>query len=438
MTATSCPRCGKPVDALRARHVAVRDGRVQAFCSAACARDPATTAAVAAAAVAAAPAVVVVAPAAAARVPVAAPAASSGVVVEEIVREPGSAPVTARDLRSATQAFDWIDDEPAGGAAVAEAPGARRGRGRGPLVGLAIAAVAIAGGFGIYRATRASDAPAEAPAPALAPVSAPDASEPPARVAPAAHLEQALATLRTHLASTSPRVAQRAAAALARTGDAAAIAALVIALPTAQPAATRLELAYALARGGDDRGRAALVAGLRAARRDDKLEAARHLARLADPAAAPVLAGYLGVAQHRLSAAEALAPLADPRALRLLAEVRADPATSADDRARAAIALGDATALRELLADPRFNAYAAVALAELHDPAARPVLEAQLAISALRVAAARGLRRLDPAAPPPDLAPLAAGLAAGDDLEQLSNAEALLLLAGPPAWAARP
>src|SRR5207244_267945 len=109
--------------------------------------------------------------------------------------------------------------------------------------------------------------------------------------------------------------------------------------------------AYALARGGDKRGGEALVQALAAPRRDVKAEAANRLAELGDKRAAPVLAQFLEITQHRLSAAEQLALLADPKAqtqpneavahaLEALQAIRADDKASPDDKARAAIALG--------------------------------------------------------------------------------------------------
>jgi HEAT repeat protein len=154
-----------------------------------------------------------------------------------------------------------------------------------------------------------------------------------------------------------------------------------------------------------------------------------------------VLAEYLEVSQLRVGAAEHLAYLAEPRALKLLAALRADAKTTVDDRARAVIALGVAGRvevtpdLRALLPDPRFNQFAAAALAALHDPAARPVLVEHLAIPSLRTDAARALRRLEPdldAAPL--LPPLVSALASTKDTEAVQAAEAILLLAGPPAW----
>src|SRR6185295_11807802 len=158
----------------------------------------------------------------------------------------------------------------------------------------------------------------------------------------------------------SPRVQRVAAAALARTGDTEAIAYLTGALAKETSDVSRLDLAYALARVGDHR-------------------------------AVPVLASYLEVSQLRLGAAEQLAYLADPAAIKALDQVRADPKSSADEKARATIALGIAGRsdvipdLQALLKDARFNAFAASALAQIKDPSGKAVLVEQLAVPSLRV-----------------------------------------------------
>jgi len=286
-------------------------------------------------------------------------------------------------------------------------------------------------------------------------------------VAPEAAVAQARAVLVTALAAASQRLQRIAAAALARTSDPAACQVLAAQLGlgharTPQPPATgasaavlapppvpetsdiaRLDLAYSLARAGDKRGRDVLAAALYAPRGEARDEAARLFALLGDPRAIPHLVDVLAVSQRRLGAAEHLAHLAEPHAIKVLEQIRGDAKASADDKARAAIALGIAghadlaPALREMLADPHFNAFAAAALAELKDSAARPVLERQLDSPALRVRSARALRRLDPVL---DLTPvlprLLDVLKTGRDTDQIQAAEAILLLAGPPAWSA--
>jgi len=287
----------------------------------------------------------------------------------------------------------------------------------------------------------------------------------------AAAVAQARATLQANLTATSPRVARVAAAALARTQDRTACDVLAAQLglgPTreprsgsaaasgsagaaapqaAQPPETsdiaKLDLAYALARGGDKRGSDALAAALGASRADVRDEAARLLTLLGDPRGVPHLTDVLAVSQRRLGAAEHLAHLAEPHAIKVLAQIRGDAKASADDKTRATIALGIAghpdvaPSLRDMLGDAHFNAFAAAALAELKDEAARPVLEHQLESPMLVVRAARALRRLDPALDPrPVLPHLLDVLASGRDIDQIQAAEAILLLAGPAGWSA--
>ncbi|HEY5927311.1 MAG TPA: hypothetical protein VIV11_36740, partial [Kofleriaceae bacterium] len=165
---------------------------------------------------------------------------------------------------------------------------------------------------------------------------------------------------------------------------------------------------------------------------------------LRDKRAIRALASSLEYEQFRLGVAAQLAYLAHPRALEVLDEIRADDKAVPDEKARATIALGHAgradvaPALRELLADDRNNAFAAVALAELHDESARPVLVKQLAIPSLRVQAARALRRLSAEANLIELLPpLLAALDSNKDTEQVQVAEAILLLAGPSPWSER-
>jgi len=299
----------------------------------------------------------------------------------------------------------------------------------------------------------------EAPPPAAVPAPPPAAPVPP--VAPtidaAGAVELARAALHRDLVATSPRVRRLAAAALARTQEPAAcdLIAAQIGLTGAPPARTgdgdeiaigdiaRLDLAYALARGGDRRGGEVLAAALTAPRGEARDEAARLLALLGDRRAVPHLLDLLAVEQRRLGAAEHLARLAEPHAIKVLDQVRGDPRASADDKARATVALGIAGrqdvagALRAMLGDPHFNAFAAAALAAQGDRAAQPVLEHQLASPPLRVLAARALRRLDPAIDArPLLPPLVDVVRTGRDVDRIPAAEAILLLAGPDRWAA--
>src|SRR6185295_16269905 len=157
------------------------------------------------------------------------------------------------------------------------------------------------------------------------------------------------------LAATSPRVQRLAAAALARTQEPAALDLIAAQIglagappPRAAGAAdelaigdiARLDLAYALARGGDPRGGDVLAAALTAPRGEARDEAARLLALLGDRRAVPRLLDLLAVEQRRLGAAEHLAHLPEPRAVKVLDQVRGDARASADDKARATVALG--------------------------------------------------------------------------------------------------
>jgi HEAT repeat protein len=246
--------------------------------------------------------------------------------------------------------------------------------------------------------------------------------------------------LRELVASESPRVRRIAAAAFSRTGDAASIAALVELLAAETSEITRLDIAYALARGGDARGGEALAAGLKSSRRDVRADAARLLIQLGDPsgAGAKELGRFLDNRSQRLGAAEALARIEDKEAMEVLDAIYLDPTSPPDDKIRATIALGRARRgavkdeLVALLADGRFNAFAAIALAELPDATGRDVLVKQLAVSSLRVGAARALRRLDPALDVAPLVPvLTDAIAADKDVARVTAAEAILILTGP-------
>jgi hypothetical protein len=292
-------------------------------------------------------------------------------------------------------------------------------------------------------------APGAVPAAAgTAPAAARVATVEPAKVAELAAVDvpaavgRARAVLEGDLAATSPRLQRLAAAALARTQHPAARD--LLATHMAQTSTgdlsdiARLDLAYSLARGGDKRGGDALASSLRSPRADVRDEAARLLALLGDRRGVSHLTDVLAVTQRRLGAAEHLAHLEDPNAIKVLEQIWADTGSSANDKARAAIALAIAghrdvaPALRTMLGDPHFNAFAAAALAELRDRAAQPVLVHQLESPALVVRAARALRRLDPALDPRPMLPhLLEVLRSGRDTDQVQAAEAILLLAGP-------
>jgi len=441
---TSCPTCNKPVDPLRARNVKVRDGKVVAYCSAVCEQAGETK-------------------------PTAIPRAQpftldSGPVIE-IVRDPTGKVAEPDD-------DDEVDSSgnPKVGVNLAQMHELDRTRGRAPTppppvaprpkAPLLLVLVLVVGGAGALLAykylfsnpdgsasSQGSGAGSTQPVAVPPPVAQPALPPPPGA---AESVAKARAVLETNLDSQSPRVQRVAAAALSRTGDPKAITLLASALTKETSDIIKLDLAYALARAGDKRGRTALVAGLGSGRRDIKAAAGRSLALLGDDRAAQGLAPYLAVSQLRLGAAEALAYLADPSAVAVLDQLRGGPEagdakTSPDDRARATIALGFAGRtdvipdLHKLLDDPRFNAFAAHALAKLRDPAAKPPLVEQLAIPSLRVDAARSLRVLEPTFDAtPHLAALLAALGSLKDTEQVQVAEAILLLAGEASWSERP
>ncbi|HUS33053.1 MAG TPA: hypothetical protein VMZ53_31340 [Kofleriaceae bacterium] len=441
---TPCPVCGKPVDPLRAPAVSVRDGKVVAFCSKECRAQAETQP------VRIQPTKVVRLPSEDAPivgrtatadklrtpstgvpssgVPKSTADLDSGPVIE-IVREP-SRPVVVEPTKKRKRSDSSIQIADTGRLddyIVTDGGG----RGRillavfllGLLVGGGIAAYKLGYLDGLLNKKPARAAPGDA---AVAPVF--DDAPPAPAITPDAALAKAKSVLEAQLKSDSPRVQRVAASALARTGDKAAFDLLAKSIATESSDVAKLDMAYALARSGDKFGTDALVVMLGSGKRDPKLEAGRRLALLGDKRAVNALGSYLSVDQLRLGTAEQLAYLADPKAL-------------PDDKARATIALGHAgrtdvaPALHELLTDDRQNAFAAQALANLHDEAARPVLVSQLGIPSLRVKSARALRRLAPDADVSALLPpLVAALDSNKDTEQVQIAEAVLLLAGPAAW----
>lgn len=457
---SACPSCGKPVDSLRAPAVGVRDGKVVPFCSKECAAQE-TSKPVAAPRASQRAATQPASGRGAKRtpasgVPQSAKDLDSGPVIE-ILHEPASGVVaSAGDARVSGSAASSMRAETDGAIQIADTgrlddyidPDEPR-RGRGMLWFLIVLLVLAGGAFAAYRlgyldrilgkdGAEAATRPAGS-AIAAEPVAPPIDAAP--AITPDVALERARTVLRTQLHAQSPRMQRIAATALSRTGDAEAIGVLAAAIDKESSDIAKLDVAYALARAGDHRGTDALVAALSSPRRDVKGEAARRLALLGDKRAIQTLEEFLEYSQFRLGAAEQLAYLADPHALDVLDKVRADPKATPDDQARAAIALAIAgrtdvgDALHALLADARFNAFAATALALAHDEAARPVLVKQLAIPSLRVGAARALRRLDPKLDAaPILPPLVAALSSGKDTEQVQAAEAILLLAGDAAW----
>ena len=445
---SACPTCGRPVDSLRAPAVGVRDGKVVGFCSKECASAAESKPIPAPAPEKLQPTKTIKRPRTepphpppktpAKGVPITVPGSAadleSGPIIE-IIRET-TRPAKKRDDDSAIQIADTgtVDDYIA-----------PEGRSKAwifvvllVLVAGGAAAAYFLGAFGGHEAKSAPVKKAEVAPP-------PPAIDAPPPVTGAAAVDQAKAVLAKNLKSDSPRVQRVAASALARTGDSDAIGQLVAQLGKETSDIAKLEIAYAIARGGDKRGGDALVAALAAPRRDVRLEAARRLALLGDKRGTAVLTEYLDVSQLRLGAAEQLAFLADPGGLKALDAVRVDPKATHDEQARATIALGFAgrqdmiPALEKLLTEKGNDAFAAAALADLHDASARPVLEAELKRPTRRAEAARALRRLDPDLDPrPLLPPLLSALDSAKDTEQVEAAEAVLLLAGPATWAAHP
>ncbi len=462
---SSCPICGKPVDPLRAPAVSVRDGKVVGYCSKECAalaesgpaklvptkvvRMPSSDERVSAQLAAVRPEQIVTP---ASGVPVATEPTDSAPVIEIIRGEP-SRPVKARTpatgvsvhrprrKRPTTDSVQIAETGSIDDFITPDEPRSRRG-----LVFAIILLVLAAGAAAAYFlgfTDKLLGKQAAAPVQRDAAVVEPVPIDAPAITAQGA-LERAKAVLSAQVATSTPRVQRVAASALARTGDQAALDALAAAIATEPGELAKVELAYALARGGDKRGLDALIAAASPQKRDAKHEAGRRLAQLGDPRAIRVLESSLAFAQFRLGVAEALAFLKHPRALEVLDATRQDPKALPDEKARATIALGWAgradviPALREMLADDRNNAFAAHALANLHDEAARPVLEKQLGIPSLRIHAARALRLLAPEADvTPLLPPLVAALESNKDTEQAQIAEAILLLVGPAAWSER-
>jgi HEAT repeat protein len=286
-----------------------------------------------------------------------------------------------------------------------------------------------------------SHATHEAPAPAVV------ADAAPAPPTPEIAIARAKQVLSTMMATSSPRIVRHAAAALARTGDPAAVTALQAALasetkdPAKTSVTTKIELLYDLARAGDKHAVEDLVKELYDQNRDHRIDAATRLRQLGDKRAPDALAQYLDYPQFHIGVAKQLALAADPRGIKVFQTVRVDPRASADDKAIATIALGNAGQgdvmpdLLKLLDDSHFNADAAAALVNAHDPKARPTLIKQLQVSALRVQAARWLRHLDAEPDPTLFAPLLAELATPQDTDvEVGAAETLLLLAGPAEW----
>ncbi|HEY4056496.1 MAG TPA: hypothetical protein VGM39_07795 [Kofleriaceae bacterium] len=447
------------MDPLRARHVGVREGKVVAYDSKECQLSAETK-----------PTAVPTGMPAKTRTPASGvpsktPTLESGPIIE-IVRDAKSAPVaqptTLADKKADDKKKDrddttlqkWTreaDDQEAEANAVHAAGDslspddlAPRKKSMVPLIVVAVVLLGAAAFVGYHILFDTSDKPGPPPPAHVQTTEVPKPKPPeppPAKPDPSKGVDEAKAALTALMKSESPRVQRFAAIALARTKDAAAIELLATQLATEKIDAGKLELGYALARAGDARGKKVLVDMLASPRRDAKQEAGRRLALLGDTAGANVVASYLAVEQNRLGAAEILAYLKDDRGLKVLDAVRTDAKSSADDKARANIALGIAGRkdvvpdLQALLTDDRFKSQAATALASQGENTARDTLMQELPVVQLRVDAARSLRVLDPALDPSQYMPeLLAGVHSAKDTEQVPSAEAILLLAGDPEW----
>jgi len=471
----TCPTCGKPVDPLRAPAVRVTAGKVVPYCSKECAaaaetqpmKVPVTTSAPAAETKASAKAKLRTPPAG---IPASEKDLDSGPVIQ-VIHEPATGVVTSAADARAGRARSNPRAETDGAIQIADTGHIddfvsydEPTRSKALLVVLLLLLVVAAGAasayyLGYFDKYLKKDTATTTSKPVEPPKPEPVVGDAPPPITPELAVQRATAVLREQMKST-PRVQRVAAYALARTGDKEAIEQLAAALGKDSSATVNLDTAYALARAGDTRGTDALIAAS-SGPRESRHEAGRRLAQLGDKRAVHVLEGSLEYSQFRLSVAEYLASLAEPRALKVLDDIRtSDAKATPDEKARATIALGRAgrkdvvPALHELLADDRNNAFAAIALAELHDEAARPVLVKQLTIPSLRVRAARALRRLAPggrsetirptgdhSGPDADvqelLPPLLDALDTNKDIEQIQIAEAILLLAGPATWSER-
>ncbi len=368
-----------------------------------------------------------------------------------------------RDSTDAKAAWDWLDDEPADPAGSVRDGASNVKSKRGTLVLvllLVIVGAAVLGYFRWYKrsqeaAATATDAPTTVgSANGSALLEAVDAA--PAKSGRSAAIERATTVLRGYLEAGTPRVRREAAAALARTKDPRALDVVRSLLAAAgRRVATnenqissdqleKLELARVLARAGDRDALDVLVKSLNTQySREVRVEAGRQLAKLGDRRAIPPLSQLMSIKTYKIGAAEQLAIMRDPDGLAILDGVRADKASSADDKARATIALGMSgrgdmvPELEKLLAAGESKAQAAIALASLGQETARPKLVELLGVSSLRLSAAAALRTLAPARDLSEhLPPLEEAMAAAKDMEQINAAETILVLVGDPAWSA--
>lgn len=395
---TSCPVCSKPVDPIRARYVAVRDGKVVPYCSPEC-RDAQSSKPTKQ------PAEIAPRAKTPVGVPINVPKSvsdlDSGPVIE-IIHEPASGVVTSakderttqptgkipkealevettksradgskgsggkdsaslsgevveapkrartrpsgkhltRERRDSTEAkagWDWLDDEPAEHARPGTYTESER-RTRWPWVVLLVLAVGGGGAFAAWKYLAGKPRPV-AEQPGIASGVVVDALVVDAAPTKELAVQSARKLLLDAINTGTERVQLLAAPVLGRTGDPAAVAALQRAVKQERVPVTRFKYAYALARAGDKAGREALVAGLAVPDRSDRLDAATHLARLGDPRAKPLLQSFLTADKHRLGAAIELARFKDPEAEKLLLQIRDSDAASPDEKAMATIAL---------------------------------------------------------------------------------------------------
>jgi hypothetical protein len=309
------------------------------------------------------------------------------------------------------------------------------------ILALALVGLAIVGARSLGRSAPSHAAPPPAPAspavPAQGPSGGPSAptesrASVDARVERGALAVESRALLARYLGDSSGRIRLLAALALARTKDEAAMAELRRALAEEPSEIRRVEIAFVLARTGDAEGTEYLARALGHSRRDVRLQAARLLARLGDARGKDRLKEAMSLPNQRLGAAETLAMLGDEGAVLALKEALARGGQ--EMRMRAAVGLGRAgdasgvALLREMVAERRVELGAADALARLGDPASVPALTRALELTAMRVDAALTLRCLGVEV---DFRPLGRVLIGGDDLGQISAAEAVLVLADP-------
>lgn len=367
-----------------------------------------------------------------------------------------------RDSTDAKSSWDWLDDEPADPAGSKNDGDSNVKSKRGTLVLvllLLIVGGAVLGYFLWYKpshdAATAADAPtAVGSAVGSADILTVDAAS--AKSDRSAAIERATTVLRGYLEAGTARVRREAATALARTKDPRALDVLRSLLDAAgrrvasnenqisSDQLEKLELARVLARAGDRDGLEVLVKSLNTQySREVRVEAGRQLAKLGDRRAIAPLSQLMTIKTYKIGAAEQLAIMRDPDGLAILDAIRADKDSSADDKARATIALGMSgrgdmvPELEKLLAVGEFQTQAAIALASLGKEAARTKLVELLGVSSLRLSAAAALRSLAPARDLSEhLPPLEEAMAAAKDMEQINAAETILVLVGDPAWSA--